>query len=79
MAKLVLPLPEESLQGAHDRSRDEVTSKALFYLIISLNLAILELTRVKYSQKKILITESEKGKIMSTLLSVKVKSITRNK
>jgi len=25
MAKLVLPLPEESLQGAHDRSRDEVT------------------------------------------------------
>ncbi|KAG5080055.1 hypothetical protein JHK86_004120 [Glycine max] len=25
MAKLVLPLPEKSLQGAHDRSRDEVT------------------------------------------------------
>ncbi|XP_020233815.1 guanylate-binding protein 4 isoform X1 [Cajanus cajan] len=24
MAKLVLPLPEESLQGAHDKSRDEV-------------------------------------------------------
>ena len=60
-------------------AQNEVTSKALFYLIISLNLAILELTRVKYSQKKILITESEKGKIMSTLLSVKVKSITRNK